>query len=57
MEARREILQRVLDLQARVGRQLISDAEVARIRELWAEDALEGARRSAAESDRLAGGS
>ncbi len=52
LETRQEILRRVLDLQAQVGRPLISEDEVARVRELWAEDALEGARRASAEADR-----
>jgi DNA sulfur modification protein DndC len=45
METRGEIFERLLALQEQVGNSLISEAEVARIREIWAEDALAGARR------------
>lgn len=44
MDTRREILDRVIALQNQVGHELISDDEVARIREIWAEDALVSAR-------------
>jgi DNA sulfur modification protein DndC len=47
MEARAEILERLLELQRTVKRQLISDAEVQRIKKVWAEDALLSAQRFA----------
>lgn len=48
MDARAEILERLLALQEKVGRRLISDGELLRIREIWAADALRGAQRFAA---------
>lgn len=50
-ETRAEILERLLAVQKKVGRQLISPAEIDRIRELWAEDALSASRRLAAEHE------
>jgi len=44
METRRDLLDDLLSLQARVERELISPDEIARIKEIWAEDALTGAR-------------
>lgn len=38
LEARQEILRRLLDTQAQVGFSLIGEAEVARIRQVWAEE-------------------
>lgn len=38
LDARRKILQRLLDTQDEVGFQLISDAEIERIRQVWAEE-------------------
>ncbi len=38
LEARQEILQRLLDTQAEVGFGLINEAEVDRIRQIWAEE-------------------
>ena len=49
LATRAEILTKVLKLQQEVGRELISEAEVERIRSLWAEDALSAAARSAAQ--------
>ena len=40
MEARAEILEKLLELQATVGRELISAGELRRIKEIWTEDAL-----------------
>jgi DNA sulfur modification protein DndC len=45
MDARAEILDRVLALQHTVKRQLITPGEVLRIKEIWASDALLGAQR------------
>ncbi len=50
LSTRAEILARLLELQSKVGRQLVSSAEVERIRALWTEDALAGAERSAAKA-------
>jgi DNA sulfur modification protein DndC len=44
---RSEILAKLLRLQEQVGHELISNAEVERIRSLWAEDALSEANRAA----------
>jgi DNA sulfur modification protein DndC len=52
LEMRRRILDRLLDVQAEVGRVLISDDEVQRIRTIWAEDTAAMALRVAA----MAGG-
>ncbi len=49
LTTRAEILERLLQLQEVVGRQLIDRAELERIRSLWAEDALSSSARSAAE--------
>jgi DNA sulfur modification protein DndC len=43
---RAEILAKLLHLQEQVGHELISSAEVERIRSLWAEDALNEASRA-----------
>lgn len=43
LEARREILDRVLQLEAATGMHLISEAETSRIRAIWAEDAMQSA--------------
>lgn len=51
LATRAEILERLLALQLEVKRPLISDSEVARIRELWAEDAITASRRLANEHD------
>lgn len=47
LDTRREILERVRGMERIVGRQLISDAEEARIREIWADDASQMAAWSA----------
>jgi len=39
-ETRAELLDRLLALQAEVGRTLVSDEEISRIKAIWAEDAL-----------------
>jgi DNA sulfur modification protein DndC len=46
LEAREEILARLLAVQAEVGVELISAAELSHIKRLWAEDAAAEARRS-----------
>lgn len=52
MPARREILERLLKVQERVGRELISLRELNRIREIWSQDlATLGTRRFSAEFD------
>lgn len=45
VEARREILDRLLAIQSEVGMTLITTDEIERIREMWADDAVEEARR------------
>ena len=47
MDTRVELLDGVLSLQAKVGREIISAKEILRIKEIWAEDALLGAQRFA----------
>ena len=47
IETRQEILERLLELQVLIGRELISAAEIARIRALWAEDIASHAERTA----------
>jgi DNA sulfur modification protein DndC len=54
MEARREILQKLLDLQSAVGRELISPGELRRIKEIWAEDAVRIAQRFVADHSSIA---
>lgn len=49
LETRREILDRLLALEKRVGTSLISADEVARIRLIWAEDAVQNAVYAAAD--------
>lgn len=46
LATRREILDRLMALQGRVGHCLITDGEIRRIRSLWAEDALRTAGRT-----------
>lgn len=46
-ETRQEILNRLLKLQTTVGRELISPDEIAKIREVWRDDALAGSERLA----------
>lgn len=45
LEARAEILKRLLDLQTEVKMPLISDDEIALIKAIWAQDAVDNARR------------
>jgi DNA sulfur modification protein DndC len=47
MDARAEILEKLLELQVTVKRQLITPEELLRIKEIWAEDALLSAQRFA----------
>ena len=44
-DTRHEILARLLALQATVGRELVSPGEIAKIREVWRDDALAGSGR------------
>ncbi len=41
LHTRAEILDRLLDLEKRVGQRLISDEEITLIKSLWAQDAAE----------------
>jgi len=50
LSARSEILERLLELQDRVGETLISPEEISAIRAIWAKDALQEAERSASHS-------
>ena len=45
LDARRKILDRLLVTQKNAGEQLISEAEISRIHEIWAEDAVTSALR------------
>lgn len=45
LETRQEILDRLLAVQEEVGFDLISDSEIATIRRVWADDALDEATR------------
>ena len=49
-DTRAEILKRLLTIQQAVGRELISSDELARIREVWREDAMNNSSRHMAES-------
>lgn len=49
-DTRGEILRRLLSLQKDVGRELISPDEIARIREIWRDDAMAGSERFATPS-------
>ena len=53
LEARQEILTRLLAMQNEVGMQLISADEIARIKEIWADDAIEEARRHLKQREQL----
>lgn len=55
LETRQEILDRVLALQQEMKNKLIEDAEVVRIREIWAEDASVFATRSVDDARAVAG--
>ena len=55
VEARQEILARLLTVQAEVGLPLISKDEIARIRSMWADDAVEEARRHLENREQLRG--
>jgi DNA sulfur modification protein DndC len=45
VEARREILERLLSIQQEVGMTLINEDEIARVKAMWADDAVEEAKR------------
>ena len=47
-DTRAEILERLLTVQGMVGRELISPTELARVREIWRDDALVSSGRFAA---------
>jgi DNA sulfur modification protein DndC len=53
VEARQEILTRLLSVQAEVGMTLISEDEIARIQRMWAEDAVEEAKRHLKQREQL----
>lgn len=53
VEARSEILERLLKTQATVGMPLISDDELLRIKQFWAEDAVGHARKSLREVNEM----
>lgn len=55
VEARQEILARLLDVQKEVGMILVSENEIARIQAIWAEDAVEEARRHLKQREQLRG--
>lgn len=55
LETRQEVLDRVLALQKEMKNKLIEDAEVVRIREIWAEDASVFATRSVDDARAVAG--
>jgi DNA sulfur modification protein DndC len=55
-EARAEILQRLLELQTEVQMPLISSEEIARIKAIWAQDAVDNARRHVRKSLEAQGG-
>ena len=44
LDTRREILDKVLAIQAQMNERLITDAEIARIKTIWAEDVIQMAR-------------
>jgi DNA sulfur modification protein DndC len=50
LATRQEILERLLALQERVGRQLITEDEISRIKRIWAEDVLRAAERWSTET-------
>jgi DNA sulfur modification protein DndC len=47
METRREILERLLEIQKEVGSPLISEEEIEKIKQIWAEDLATDAQRLA----------
>jgi DNA sulfur modification protein DndC len=53
LEARQEILARLLDVQTEVGMPLISADEIARIKALWADDAVDEAKRHLKQREQL----
>ncbi len=53
VEARQEILARLLTIQQEVGMPLISEDEIARIRAIWAEDVVEEAERHLKQREQL----
>src|SRR5947209_6027882 len=53
VEARQEILARLLAVQKEVGMTLISEDEITRIRTMWAEDAVEEAKRHLKQREQL----
>ncbi len=55
LEARQEILARLLTVQEEVGMPVISSDEIARIKAIWADDAVEEARRHLKQREELRG--
>ncbi len=55
VEARQEILARLLAVQTEVGMSPISEDEIARIRAMWADDAVEEAKRHLKQREQLRG--
>lgn len=53
VEARQEILARLLAVQREVGMTLISEDEIARIHSMWADDAVEDAKRHLKQREQL----
>lgn len=53
LEARQEILTRLLEVQTEVGMPLISTDEIARIKAMWAEDTVEEAKRHLMQREQL----
>ena len=53
LEARQEILARLLDVQREVGMPLITEDELSRIRAMWATDAVTEARRHLKQREEL----
>jgi DNA sulfur modification protein DndC len=53
LEARQEILTYLLEVQQEVGMPLISEDEIARIRAIWATDAVDGAKRHLKQREEL----
>lgn len=53
VEARQEILEKLLETQAKVEMQLINEDEIARIRAMWADDAVTEAKRHLKQREQL----
>lgn len=53
VEARQEILARLLEVQKQVGMPLINEDEISRIQAMWADDAVEDAKRHLKQREQL----